>query len=145
MYLSTSSIFFSSTITSLLTCLLRITLVFPRCILRPTGLLMSWIFWNIPYSFDVDLAMSTISAKIRWDKYLPSTLMPLFSQFIMLIMAYCRHGVKSLGKMLSLSGSFSTLKFFFPVLIVVELMLPHYRGYAGCSSTPWFFCSSKSG
>ena len=44
-YLSTSSILFPSTITSsLLTCLLHITLVFPRCILRSTGLLMPWIY-----------------------------------------------------------------------------------------------------
>ena len=41
-YLSTSSIFFPSTITSsLLTSLLHITLIFSRYILRPTGLLMS--------------------------------------------------------------------------------------------------------
>ena len=81
-YLSTSSIFFPSTITSsLLTCLLHITLVFPRCILRPTGLLMSWISWSISCSFDVELAMRTISsAKIRWDKYSTSILTPLFSQ-----------------------------------------------------------------
>ena len=99
-YLSTSSIFFPSTITSsLLTCLLHITFVFPRYILRPTGLLMSWISWSISCSFEVELAMRTISsAKIRWDKYSPSILTPLFSQLILLMMACCRHDSKSLGK-----------------------------------------------
>ena len=103
MYLSTSSIFFPSTITSsLLTCLLHITLVFPRCILRPTGLLMSWISCSISCRFEVELAMRTISsAKIRWDKYSPSILTPLFSQLILLMMAYCRHDINSLGEMLS--------------------------------------------
>ena len=93
----------SVTITSsLLTCLLHITLVFPRCILRPTGLLMSWKSWSISCSFEVELAMRTISsAKIRWDKYSPSILTPLFSQLILLMMAYCRHDVNSLGEMLS--------------------------------------------
>ena len=102
-YLSTSSIFFPSTITSsLLTCLLHIILVFPRCTLRPTGLLMSWISCSISCSFEVELAMRTISsAKIRWDKYSPSILTPLFSQLILLMMACCRHDVDSLGEMLS--------------------------------------------
>ena len=96
-YLSTSSIFFPSTITpSLLTCLLHITLVFHRCILRPTGLLMSWISWRISCSFEVKLAMRTISSvKIRWDKYSPSILTPLFSQLILLMMACCRHDVSN--------------------------------------------------
>ena len=99
--LSTSPIYLLSTITSsLLTCLLNITLVFPRCILRPTGLLMQWISWSISYSFEVELAMRTISwENIRWDiMYPPSTLMSLFSQFILLMMTSCRHDVKSFGR-----------------------------------------------
>ena len=102
-YQSISSIFFPSTVTSsLLTCLLHTTLVFPRCILRPTGLLMSWISRSISCSFDVELAMRTISsANIRWDKCSPSIPIPLFSQLILLMMAYCRHDVNSLGEMLS--------------------------------------------
>ena len=101
-YLSTLSIFFPSTIiSSLLTSLLHITLVFPRCILRPTGLLMSWISWSISCSFEVELAMRTISsAKIRWDKYSPSILTHLFSQLILLMMACCRHALNSLRDML---------------------------------------------
>ena len=89
--------------------LLHITLVFPRCILRPTGLLMSWISWSISCSFEVELAMRTISsAKIRWDKYSPSILTPLFSQLILLMMAYCRHERKQFGRdVISLSGSSS--------------------------------------
>ena len=46
--------------------------------------------------------MRTISsAKIGWDKYSPSILTPLFSQLILLVMAYCRHDVNSLEEVLS--------------------------------------------
>ena len=57
-------------IISLLTCLLRTTLAFSRYVLRPTGLLMSWISCSISCSLEVELAMRTISsAKIRWNVF----------------------------------------------------------------------------
>ena len=66
-----------------------------------TGFLMSWVSWSISCSFEVALVMRTISrTKIRWDKYSPSILTPLFSQLILLMMAYCRHDVNGLGEML---------------------------------------------
>ena len=56
---------------------------------------------DISYIFEVELAMrTTSSAKIRWDKYSPLILVPLLSQLI-LLMAYCRHYLNTLGKMLS--------------------------------------------
>ena len=74
----------------------------PRRISRPTGLPMPWISCSISFSLEVELATRTIlSAKIRWDKYSPSILTPLFSQLILLTVAHCRHDVKSLGEMLS--------------------------------------------
>ena len=109
---------------------------FPQiCILRPTGLLMSSISWSISCSFKVELAMRTIlSAKIRWDKYLPSILTLFFSnRFVDDGVLQTRH--REFGRdAIPLSGSSSKLEFF-AVIVVVELMLPRYRGFAGCLST----------
>ena len=55
-------------------------LVFPRRILRPTGLLVSWISLSISCSLDVELVMKTTSlVKKSWDKYSLSILKPLLS------------------------------------------------------------------
>ena len=79
------------------------TLVFPRCILTPTGLLVSWMSCIIFCSSVVDFAISTMSsAKMRWDRYSPSILIPLSFQLILPMIASCRHDVKSLSEMLLL-------------------------------------------
>ena len=86
----------------LLTAGLHKTLVYPRCILRPTGLLVSWMSCTIFCSSEVDLAISTMSsAKMRWDRYSPSILKPLSFQLILPMIASCRHAVKSPGEILS--------------------------------------------
>ena len=94
-YLSTSSIFFPTTITSfLLACLLHITLVFARCILRS---LACWCHGYLgAYSVVLRwLAMRTISSeKVRWDKHSPSIQMPLFSQLILLMTGIFHRTVK---------------------------------------------------
>ena len=60
-------------------------------------------------------AISTIpSAKIRWDKHSPLILIPLFYQFILLMIASCRHDVKSLGDILS------------PCLKISAVWISHY-------------------
>ena len=42
-------------------------IVLPRCILRPTGLLMSWISWSISCSFEMEFDIRFISlTKKRW-------------------------------------------------------------------------------
>ena len=85
----------------LLTAGLHMTLVFPRCLLRPTGLLDWWMSCTIFCSSEVDLAISTMSsAKMRWDRYSPSILIPLSFQFILPTIASCRHDMKSLDEML---------------------------------------------
>ena len=105
------------------------TLVFPRCILRPTGLLVSWMSCIIFCSSEVDLAISTMSsAKMRWDRYSPSILIPLSFQLILPMIASCRHDVKSLGEMLSPCHTpLCSLKFL--TICVDRLqMLPHGTG-----------------
>ena len=74
----------------------------PRCILRPTGLLVSWMSCTIFFSSEVDLAISTMSsARMRWDRYSPLILISLSFQLILPVIASCRHDMKSLGEVLS--------------------------------------------
>ena len=81
---------------------LSITLVLLRFMLRPTGLLARCMSVSMLSSSSGDLATRTISsAKIKCDRCSPSILINLSSQLILLIMASCRHAVKSLGEMLS--------------------------------------------
>ena len=63
---------------TLLTCILRTTVVFTRCILRSTGLLRAWLSCSFPCTFKVKLAIKNLKLLWlkRWDKYSPSILMP---------------------------------------------------------------------
>ena len=102
-YLSTFSMVFPSTVTvDVVAFSFSITLVLLRFMLRPTGLLARCMSVSMLSSSPGDSATRTISsAKIKCDMCSPSMLIPLSFQLILLIMASCRHAVKSLGDMLS--------------------------------------------
>ena len=73
----------------------RIAHDFPRFIFRPTGLLISWMSCTIFCNSEVDLAIRNMSsAKMRWDRYSPSTLIPLSVQLTLPMIVSCRHDVK---------------------------------------------------
>ena len=102
-YRSTFSMVFPSTATVDVVALsLSITLVLLRFMLRPTGLLARCMSVSMLSSSSGDLATRTMSsAKIKCDRCSPSMLIHLSSQLILLIMASCRHAVKSLGEIVS--------------------------------------------
>ena len=88
-------------------------------------------------------------AKIRWDKYSTSILTPLFSQLILLMMAYCRYDVKSFGEMLShCLAPLPSLNFslsFWSRRTEAALLQTFRRMFKYASSTLWFLSPSKSG
>ena len=103
-YLSTFSMTFPSMVTvDVMAVSFSITLVLLRFMLRPTGLLAKCMSVSMLSSSSGDLATRTIlsSAKIKCDRCSPSMLIHLPSQLIWLIMAPCRHAVKSFGEILS--------------------------------------------
>ena len=102
-YLATFSMTFPSTVTvDVMEVSLSITLVLLRFMLRPTGLRARCMSVSMLSSSSGDLATRTISsAKIKCDRCSPSMLIHLPSQLVLLIMASCRHAVKSSGEILS--------------------------------------------
>ena len=60
--------------------------------------------------------------------------MYLLTRLMLLMMVYCRHDVKSFKEMLSLFlAPLPSLNFHTPYGII-EMILPFYRGFAGCLS-----------
>ena len=92
----------STVILHFLACSLNITLVLPRCKLRP-----AWFACPLNVSDKVvnssgDLGNKMISsAQIRWERYSPSIFRPLPSKSILFMIACWRHAVKYLGEKLS--------------------------------------------
>ena len=86
------------------------------------------------------------SVKIRWDKYSPSILTPLFSQLILLMMACCRRDVNSLGEMSPCLTPLRSLIFSLSLWSSrtdVASLYRFCRMFKCALSTPWFFSLVK--